>query len=315
MFVLHEIEQSQVDSDIQLFFKHSFSETAGCLGGLDNWPTREQLDLLCERAAGLFVYAMATIKFINHRTKDPKEQLDCLLQLPESTVYEGKAKLKPNTTLDSLYLSILQEAFGDNYPEDDPQTQSILGAIVLAVNPLSSSTIATLLGLSVKGVFLQLSAIHSLLILQEDVNHPAQPFHKSFPDFITDPTRCMNPRFHIFPPDHHSELLIGCLKLMNQRLERNMCRLPDGVANSEVDNLWERVEQHIDHSLRYACQSWHKHLIGLHTAPAPRPRITSVLHQFLEEKFLFWLEVLSVLGTARDAVDALGVAGKWLEVC
>ena len=55
VFVLHEIEQGQVNNDIQLFFKHSFSETAGRLGGLDNWPTREQLDLLCERAAGLFV--------------------------------------------------------------------------------------------------------------------------------------------------------------------------------------------------------------------------------------------------------------------
>ena len=94
-----------------------------------------------------------------------------------------------------------------------------------------------------------------------------------------------------------------------------MCRLPDAVANSGVDNLWEKIEQHIDHSLRYACQSWHKHLIGLHTAPPHRSKITSVLNQFLEEKFLFWLEVLSVLGTARDAVDALGVAGKWLEVC
>jgi len=31
--------------------------------------------------------------------------------------------------------------------------------------------------------------------------------------------------------------------------------------------------------------------------------------------FLFWLEVLSVLGTIRNAVDALEVAAKWLEVC
>ena len=315
VFVLHGIERSQVNNDIQLFFRHSFSETADRLGGLDNWPTTEQLDLLCERAAGLFVYAMATVKFVNHGTKDPKEQLDCLLRLPKSTVYEGKAKLKPNITLDSLYLTILQEAFGDDYPEDDSKTRSILGAIVLAVNPLSSSAIAALLGFSVKGVFLQLSAIHSLLILQEDFDHPAKPFHKSFPDFIIDPTRCINPRFHISPPDHHSELLIGCLGLMVQRLERNMCRIPDAVANSDVNDLWKRAEQHIDYSLQYACQSWHKHLTGLHIAPAHRSKITSVLHQFLEKKFLFWLEALSVLGTMRDAVDALEVAAKWLEVC
>ena len=315
MFVLHEIEQSQVSNDIRLFFRHSFLETVGHLGGPGDWPTEEQLDLLCERAAGLFVYAMATVKFVNHKNNSPREQLDCLLRLPKITVYEGKTKFKPNTTLDSLYLTILQEAFGDDYPEDDSRTRSILGAVVLAVNPLSSSTIAALLGLSTEGVFLRLSSINSLLILQEDFNHPAQPFHKSFPDFIIDPTRCINPRFHISPPDHNSELLIGCLGLMNQRLERNVCRLPDAVVNSEVEDLWERAEQYIDHSLQYACQSWHKHLVGLNTVLAHRSKITSVLHQFLEEKFLFWLEVLSILGTVRNAIDALEVAANWLEVC
>jgi hypothetical protein len=48
--------------------------------------------------------------------------------------------------------------------------------------------------------------------------------------------------------------------------------------------------------------------------PVHMSKITSVLHQFLEERFLFWLEVLSVLGTVRDAVDALEVARQWLEV-
>ena len=315
VFLLHEIEPSQVDSDIQLFFRHSFSETAGRQGGLDDWPTKEQLELLCKRAAGLFVYAMATVKFVNNRNNDPKEQLDRLLQLPKGSAYEGKTKFNQDTTLDLLYSTILQEAFGDDHPEDDPKTRSVLGAVTLSLNPLSSSTIATLLGFSTKGVFLRLSSVHSLLILQEDINYPVQPFHKSFPDFITDPTRCINPRFHVSPPDHHSELLIGCLELMNQKLEKNMCKLPDAITNNEVDDLGKRAEQYIDHSLLYACESWHKHLVHLHMVSAHTPKITTVLHQFLEEKFLFWLEVLSVLGTVRGAVDALEVATKWLEVC
>ena len=94
-----------------------------------------------------------------------------------------------------------------------------------------------------------------------------------------------------------------------------MCKLSDGVANSEVGNLRDRVEKSIDHSLRYACESWHKHLVDLRTVPSHAPKIISTLHRFLEEKFLFWLEVLSVLGTTRDGIDALEVATKWLEVC
>ena len=94
-----------------------------------------------------------------------------------------------------------------------------------------------------------------------------------------------------------------------------MCKLPDAVANYEVDDLRERIEQSIDPALRYACQSWHRHFGDVHTAPAHTPEITSVLHLFLKESFLFWLEALSALGAVRDAVDALEVAAKWLEVC
>ena len=91
-----------------------------------------------------------------------------------------------------------------------------------------------------------------------------------------------------------------------------MCKLPDGVANSEVDDLKERAERYIDHGLRYACRSWHKHLVD--AAQTHRPKITSTLRRFLEGKFLFWLEVLSVLGAAREAVDALATTAKWLGV-
>jgi hypothetical protein len=313
VFILHEVESSRVDSDIRLFLRHGFSELAGRRRGLDDWPTEEQLDLLCERAAGLFVYAAATVGFVGYVNSSPKKRLDLLLQSPESSSHEGKTKFKANKTLDVLYMLILQGAFSDDYPEDDPKIRSVLGAVILATNPLSPSSIATFLDFDVDEVFPLLLSMHSLLIFQEeDVDHPVRPFHKSFPDFIIDPTRCTNQRFHISPPDQHSELLIGCLELMNQRLEKNICGLPDAVANSEVDDLQERTKKYIDHSLRYACRSWYKHFVD---PPAHIVKITSVLHQFLEEKFLFWLEVLSVLGTVRDAVDALEVAAKWLEVC
>jgi len=311
VFVLHNVELDLVDNDVRLFFKHSFLEIAKRRRGLDGWPTEEQLDLLCERAAGLFVYAVATVKFIDARYNSPKAQLDRLLQSPNS-VCEGETDVKADTTLDSLYTSILQEAFGDSDPEDDPNVRSILGAVTLAANPLSAPAIATLLGFSPESVYFRLSSGRSLLFLH-DADSPVQPFHKSFPDFITDPTRCTNERFLVSPPSHHLGLLVGCLGLMNRTLEKNMCKLPDAVANSEVDDLDERVERHLDPALRYACKSWHKHLADENIARAPE--FTSALHRFLEKKFLFWLEVLSVLDATREAVDALEVAARWLEVC
>ena len=312
VFVLHEVEPSQVNKDIRLFFRHSFSELKRRRLGLENWPTEEQLYQICERTAGLFVHAMATVRFLDKKNNNPKRQLDRLLQSPESSVFEGKTKFKGMTTLDSLYTSILQGAFGDDDPEDDHRIQSVLGAIILATNPLSPSTIAALLGFEVEDVFPLLLSVHSLLVLQEDTDRPVQPFHKSFPDFIIDSARCSNPRFRINPPHQHRELLVGCLELMNQRLERNMCKLPDKVMNSEVNDLEERIKQHIDPALQYACRSWHKHLVD--TISAQTPDVTSALHNFLEKKFLFWLEVLSVLGATRVAVDALNASRSQLDV-
>ena len=255
---------------------------------------------------------MATVKFIDRQNSNPRKRLDLLLQSPKDSTYEGKTKLKPNATLDSLYMTIFQQAFGNDDPEDDYKIRSVLGAVILATNPLSPSTIALLLGFDTEDVFPLLSSAHSLLILQEDWDHPVQPFHKSFPDFTIDPTRCTNQRFCVSPPNHHMELLIGCLKLMNEGLKRNMCKIPDAVMNSEVYDLQERTEQCLNPALQYACKSWHKHLVG--TIPAHILNITPTLHQFLEGKFLFWLEVLSVLGAARGAVNALDAAAKWLDV-
>ena len=312
VFVLHKVEPDQVDKDIRLFFGHNFSELKTRRHGLDGWPTEEQLDLLCERAGGLFVYAMATVRFIDQRNGSPKKQLDCLLQSQSSSVFEGKTKLRASTTLDSLHTSILQAAFGDDDPENDSRIRSVLGAVALATNPLSPSAIAALLGFESEEVFPILVSMHSLLVLQEDINQPVRPFHKSFLDYIVNPARCLTSRFRVCPSDQHTELLVGSLETMNRELEWNICKLPDGVVNPEVIDLRERTKEHIGQALEYACRSWYRHLIG--AIPA---HIAPILRRFLEEKFLFWLEVLSVLGAANEAVHALEATEKCqcVEVC
>ena len=314
VFVLRELESSEVEKDIRLFFKHQFSELrVRRRPRLDGWPTEEQLDTLCERASGLFVYAMATVKFVEKQGTNPSTQLDLLLRSPGSS-REGRTSLNTATALDSLYTSILQGAFGHDDPDNDAMVRSVLGTITLAVNPLSPSTIAALLNLDPGDVFPLLSSIQSLLIFQEDIECPVRPFHKSFSDFITDSDRCTNQRFHVFPPHHHSQLLIGCLDLMLQTLEKNICRLPDGKATLEVSDMEKRIKRYINPALEYACKSWHIHLVDKHMISTSVPDITSALRRFLVTKLVEWLEVLSVFGALRNAIDALRAAVLWLEV-
>ena len=310
VFILHEVEPRTVDDDIRRLFKHELSVLARQRSCVEGWPADDQLDSLCRRAAGFFVYAVATVNFLKHKFQRPSDRLDIITKSPESTTQEGRAELKVYNSLDSLYASIFHTAFLGNNADDDAVVRSVLSVVVLVANPLSPSAIATLMGFEVDVVLPLLQSIQSLLALRDNADHPIQPFHKSFPDFITDPTRCINARFYI-TPDHHIELLLRCLELMGNLLEKNMCSLPDHVLNSDVSDLSKRAKEGGIHgALEYACRSWHKHLIPTKHRIAD---VVSALSCFLEGKFTFWLEVLSVLGTMGDAAHGMSVTIKWLD--
>jgi len=328
VFVLHGVEPSIVNADIRLFLEHGLSELAKRRGiERDGWPPGAQLDMLCERAAGLFVYAVATLKFLDHAFSPPDEQLDIIARAPGSTSHEGRAKVRSRATLDSLdgfapsvdgsvetldslYLSSFQSAFNGIGPDDDEKVRRVVGTVVLAVNPLPPSAIAMLVDLSERQVIDLLQLVQSLLKLSDDPNSPVLPFHKSFPDFITDPVRCPNERFHIPPRTGHLKLTLSCLKLMNRRFEQNLLSLPDYALNSEVEDLQTRIKDRVSVALEYACRSWHSHLIETKGDVAG---IVPTLRGFLQEGFLVWLEVLSVIGAARDAVVALENLISWLQ--
>jgi len=206
------------------------------------------------------------------------------------------------SSLDSLYMSILQKPFCKNSTKDDAIIWYILGTVVLVKKPLPLSAIATLTGFHCGQVKHLLELIQSLLILPEDHNQTIQPFHKSFSDFITDPTCCQDLQFHI-SSNYHTELVLCCFELMGRSLKKNMCSIPDYTLNSEVGDLPKRVEESgICGALEYACRSWHKHLVITHYQTA---NVVSALQSFLEGRFTFWLEVLSVPGAVGDAVQAL----------
>ena len=312
VFVLHDVYLSLINNDIRLFLKHELSELAR-RRRLERWPSDEHIDLLCQRAAGLFVYAVATVKFLDSKIHLPQNQLDIILKLPESSRPEGTTRLNPNTTLDSLYTSILEAAISEGDPDVDSRVRTTIGTIILVVNPLPTLAIAELIGLDPEEVILSLTLVQSLLAIREDSNQPVKPFHKSFPDFITDPSRCANPRFRISPTRLHFELVTNCLRLMNGSLEPNLLSLPEYALNSEVEDLQARIDNRVSIAMQYACRSWHNHLTG---DIEDTTDVTSYLRVFLEENFLAWLEVLSVLGHLGGAAVGLEKLMTWLqEVC
>ena len=309
IFVLHDVHPFLISNDIRLFLQHELSELAQ-RHRLEGWPTDEHVRLLCHRAVGLFVYAVATVKFLDSNTHLPERRLDMIINSPNCTAPEGGARFKHETSLDSLYMSILGTAFREEDREVDSKVRSTIGAVVLLVNPLPPSGIAELIGLTPREVIQFLTLVQSLFALDDDLNQPVKPFHKSFPDFVTNPSRCLDKRFYISPGNLHLELAMNCLRVMNEGLKQNLLLLPNYALNSEVKDLRTRIDTRTGIALQYASRSWYLHLTE---TSGDIVDAVSSLRFFLTEKFLAWLEVVSALGAVRGAIVALEQLMPWLR--
>jgi hypothetical protein len=239
VLTLHNVAQDLVDNDIRLFLKHELSGLA-IQKGLTNWPTDELLDELCDRAGGLFVYAVATVKFFDHKHT-------IMVHSPDNIIHEGTVGgVHRGLNLDSLCISIFQASFRNNDDEDDTIVRLVLATMVLATHPLPPSVIANLISLEIGEVMSILRPIQSLLRLHEDPSQPVWPFHKLLSDLLTSPTRCTDKRFYISPGKFHSEIALNCRKLIGRTLEAGFS-LQNYTTDFEVALKYAHTSQDFHH--------------------------------------------------------------------
>jgi hypothetical protein len=162
-----------------------------------------------KKTAGLFIIASVIVRFIDSPYASPQERLKLIVDMPDSTIYEGKSGV------DIVYHQILSSSFGDAY-ENDPdflgQLHLVVGSIVLALKPLPRASLAEILEMTPEKIWHILTHLHSVLIVPESASDPIRILHKSFADFITDQQRCPDRRYLINALAHNSELGVRCLK-------------------------------------------------------------------------------------------------------
>ena len=311
VFRLHDVERSLVDHDIKLYFRTRLADIAKSRSDCDfteDWPNPSDIDLLCRKAAGLFIYASTVVKFVAFRHRTPTEQLERIISLPQNTAYEGRAGV------DLLYTQILEQAAADvGVVEDDEEVYSrfktVVGAILLVYNPLSARALSDLLGMS--NIYTTLHTLHSLVLVPEDPEDSIHTFHKSFPDFLTDSNRCKNEKFLVKPSIHHAEILLSCLRLMGKKLKRNICNLDDYAVLSEVKGLSTYKKDCVGDALGYTCQFWTKHLLGIPSSSSCVQDVQRAIDQFFTTHFLHWVEVLVLVGNLDAGVYAMNDIEQW----
>ena len=309
IFLLHKVELTSVDNDIQLYLTHRLTMIAKQRSDLDlpdPWPHDDDIIALTKKSSGFFIFASTIARFIESEHHEPNKRLQLVVSESSNTAHEGLAGI------DSLYSQILLHAFSDiSELEVFTNMRRVLGAIILAFNPLSRRDLSTILCTPMSLISTTLRHLHSIILVPTDEFEEIRIFHKSFPDFLQDKNRCVDPRFQIDPTSYHGDMVIGCLELV-KKLDRNPCSLPPFTMNQDVPDLLQLLENKLGGAVRYACHHWARHLKS-------SPESGSYVHQVavLVVEMLRgappWIEVMSLETRLEEVIHSMNSLLDWLS--
>ncbi|KAB5593504.1 Vegetative incompatibility protein HET-E-1 [Ceratobasidium theobromae] len=292
---LHEIERSQVQADIKQYLREELAPVS---------LSASELERLAEISGSLFIYAASIVRYISSsHWRDPRRRLATIL--PANMEHWGKF----NAITDSLYMSVLTAALDDERldPKEVMHTQLLLWTVVCAQEPVTIETLAVLTGLQNQGVVRAALAPLSSILYVSQSNGLVSTFHASLPDFMFDRER--SGRFFCDVRAHNQLLAQRCFEVMREGLRFNICDLTSSfIPDREVPDLQERIQQTIPWGLFYACRYWVDHL----RLAVQAPELSSMLDEFLSQRFLFWMEVMNFRQCMVVAIQSLIKLQGWL---
>ena len=304
VFVLHDVKQSQVDQDIALYFRTKLPELVKDRSDVElpsSWPSEDDIKILTVKAAGLFVFAATAVSLITSTRHGPIKQLSLVTSSLTSYAHVGQ------WGIDDLYTLILEKGYGgkNSDPSYFPRLRQVLGCIVTAYDPLTKETLAKFLGRNINEIAAPLKQLHSVLLVPKSHSAFIKIYHKSFPDYITDKSRCKNNKFFLDPELHHADMAFYCLLMMERNLKKNICGLPPYTMNKDIS---EAEKASVTHALKYACCFWVKHLC---CTKKPSAILLHSIKDFLKNYQIFWFEVMSIVGDLERAVYSLKELQTW----
>jgi hypothetical protein len=306
MFLLHEVDPASVQGDIRLYLKEKLATIAKRRSILDlpeAWPLEEDITALTQKASGLFIFASTVVRFIESEHHEPSERLQLVVNRGDDTSYEGASGI------DSLYAQVLQDAFsGVNEEPVFITLKYILGTVVLALNPLPRDGLAKLLNIDSSLVSTTLRHLHSVILVPADGSEEIRVFHKSFPDFLQDPKRCLDPRFSVDSKTCHGDMALSCLDLVGG-LRMNPCSLAPFGMNQDIH---DPPQVKLGSGPRYACKHWSTHLLLSPTSGEYRDRLIASVSRLFKCNVFQWMEIMSLEGRLEDVIHSANNVVNWL---
>lgn len=284
---LHDVENVIVEADISCYLTntlHAIRAVSNSYTFPPEWPSHVDIAILTKLAGSLFIYAFTALEYV--RDDDPVERLKTLTGFVGTP---GKALTK---NLDAIYTHILSKALDSGVCEDEERsvTKYILAAILTVREPLCLDNLGGLIGMPGQRIRSRLDRLHAVIeVPPQDDRGVVSPFHASFGDYLTSRKRAND--LFIDPSDGHHILAHSCIENMASKLRFNL----SGCRTSHLPNSDQNLTPLHPH-LIYSCLYWPHHL----TVALDKPLVYRALEVF-QQKFLFWLEVLSVVQKVDSA--------------
>ncbi|PVG01715.1 hypothetical protein CPB86DRAFT_56481 [Serendipita vermifera] len=278
-FRLHGAEYSYNVEDISRYIHHHLSDSL----------SEEQCQGLLGRANGLFIWASTA----QQEFQNSDETI--------GDIFNRLMSPKAANNLDSLYISILERAAVVAGSED--LMCRVLGVLASAFEPISIPTLETFVPIRAEKLVQRLASV----VKFKSKDDPILFRHPTFREFLL---RSYTGKYHIDMPKTHDSMTRTCLETMKYHLRFNLCNIESSyMLNEDILDMDSRVERYISPLVRYSVWFWIRHL----SATRYQEIIWSKVQWFMDNQFLYWLEVLSLTRRANMASLMIIMLIRWIR--
>ncbi|CUA70602.1 Lissencephaly-1 homolog [Drosophila mojavensis] [Rhizoctonia solani] len=212
--------------------------------------------------------------------------------------------------IDALYTAILDSVLNDDElePDEKDDVREVLRTVLLAQEPISIETIATLSGINnPKRVILAIQPLRSVLH-QSEQTRVVSTLHASFPDFMF--SRERSGLYFCDKIENSHGLAEMCFLAMQSQLRFNICELETSfIPDTAVNGIEGRIKEKIPPPLVYVCRYWGSHLALASKSEA----LLKMLTEFICHRLLFWMEVMNLRRETGAYLATLVMAKQWLN--
>lgn len=292
-------------SDIRSILRLGFEDIRKETEIKHTWPTNEQFEVILQRSINpspLFIYAATFLRFLDEGKEMCTSEKRLQWWIDQSPSTAGMSQLEGlyTTVFENLDRNKKDGTSGLLADEEKKDLRTVLGTVVLAVEPLSTEAIASISRVDLGTTQGLLKCCRAVLEVSDDNQQPVKAVHKSFSDFLLRKDPLKRSWFHADEMESHDYIAMGCMSLL-RTLRKDICNFNDpGVSRESISR--HTIDSHIFKSLQYASSYWWHHL---RRGNKQGPSYESLV-PILKIHFLHWIECLSILDRLPFAPRAIG---------